>query len=500
MKPFILVFLLVVFPLFFIKDIHLINTDLGRHLKNGEYLIEKGVIVTDNFYSFSHPEYKTINHHWLAGGIFYLIYKYLSFNGLTIIYALLASMSLLPLILYFYKKEAANFFLLAVLLTTPLLATRAEIRPEIFSYVFATTLWFLCQTIYDGRSKTLWVLPAIFLLQAIWVNVHIFFVFGLVVSGCFAASALATKNKNSKKLAAVFLLSIAATFINPYGISGALYPLNILKEYGYMIAENQPIFFMQKRFPSFVYLHAEIYLLAMLLSLICIKRQMIRQILPTAAIIFIAGILAFRYIRAIPMYGYFFIAYASLLFENPTTGAGLKNYNKYITAASSFVLLLSLLPSIYFSPFDGRFGVGYNTKEQASSEFIVKNNIQGPIFNNYDIGGYLIFNLFPRHRVFVDNRPEAYPVDFFTRTYIPMQEDENIWKEADNRYKFNAIYFYRHDITPWAQPFLIRRLNGPGWTPVFVDDFTIVLLKNNAQNAEVISKYRLPPKLFKITR
>jgi len=58
--------------------------------------------------------------------------------------------------------------------------------------------------------------------------------------------------------------------------------------------------------------------------------------------------------------------------------------------------------------------------------FFKENNLQGPIFNNYDIGGYLIFNLFPQEKVFVDNRPETYSSEFFQEDYIPMQEDYDI--------------------------------------------------------------------------
>ncbi len=132
-----------------------------------------------------------------------------------------------------------------------------------------------------------------------------------------------------------------------------------------------------------------------------------------------------------------------------------------------------------------------------SAEFFKKNNMEGPIFNNYDIGGYLIYHLFPKERVFVDNRPEAYPSSFFKDIYVPMQEDEAVWKKMDQRYQFNAIYFYRHDMTPWAQPFLIRRIQDPGWAPVFVDDYTLILLKRNEKNAFGIRLYELPQRLFK---
>src|SRR3989344_7654629 len=119
-------------------------------------------------------------------------------------------------------------------------------------------------------------------------------------------------------------------------------------------------------------------------------------------------------------------------------------------------------------------GIGLAKSVEGAGEFLKTNRVPGPVFNNYDIGGYLIFNLYPKERVFVDNRPEAYAVSFFGNTYIPAQEDDNKWKEIDERYKFNAIYFYRLDATPWAPPFLVKRIKDPKWVPVYVDNYVLI--------------------------
>ena len=50
---------------------------------------------------------------------------------------------------------------------------------------------------------------------------------------------------------------------------------------------------------------------------------------------------------------------------------------------------------------------------QGSAKFFQNEGLKGPVFNNFDVGSYLIFYLFPEERPFVDNRPEAYPVEFF---------------------------------------------------------------------------------------
>src|SRR5580692_5429197 len=76
------------------QHIDLTNTDLGRHLKNGETIVAgsrahaSGVLHT-NFYSYAAADYPFVNHHWLAGVIFFLVWKLGSFDGLTLFYSLL---------------------------------------------------------------------------------------------------------------------------------------------------------------------------------------------------------------------------------------------------------------------------------------------------------------------------------------------------------------------------------------------------------------------------
>jgi hypothetical protein len=145
-------------------------------------------------------------------------------------------------------------------------------------------------------------------------------------------------------------------------------------------------------------------------------------------------------------------------------------------------------------------GLGLRGGDSAAADFIRASGLDGPIFNDYDIGGYLIFHLFPRERVFVDNRPEAYSGGFFEKVYVPMQEDDRVWSEQLRRFDFNAIVFSWHDVTPWGQAFLIRRVQDPAWAPVFVDDRVLVLARRNEKNRALIARFEIPPSSFRIVK
>ena len=156
------------------------------------------------------------------------------------------------------------------------------------------------------------------------------------------------------------------------------------------------------------------------------------------------------------------------------------------------ILIFTLTAAIHRQTIFNRgnsFGVGLLKGNNAAAEFFKANQIKGPIFNNYDIGGYLIYHLYPQEKVFVDNRPEAYPSEFFEDVYIPMQENEAVWQAQDDLHQFNAIFFSHRDATPWGQKFLVTLVDDPNWAPVFVDQFAIIFLKRNNHNEEISKKY-----------
>jgi hypothetical protein len=145
------------------------------------------------------------------------------------------------------------------------------------------------------------------------------------------------------------------------------------------------------------------------------------------------------------------------------------------------------------------FGFGLADNQNNAVSFFKENGLRGPIFNNYDIGGYLIYYLFPQEKVFVDNRPETYPSEFFQEVYIPMQEDKGVWLEKSKEYGLNTIVFYWHDATPWGQQFLIARVQDEEWAPVFVDERIIIFLKRNDLNKEVIDMFEISEDVFLVS-
>ena len=471
--------------LFFLvsQKINLTTSDLGRHLMNGQLLwgADFFQLLTSNFYSYSHPDFTFINHHWLTGVVLHFIYSMIGFPGLVVTHSLLLVLSLG---LMRNRKYPRLSFCIS-LSVIPLIAFRGEVRPEDFSCVFLG-LFFLLQ----NNKKARYFFP---LFMILWVNLHVYFILGFVIL-FFQGLELWSHEKQAelKRHLVTALLCCVAVFCNPIGYKLVFYPLNIFNDFGYMVLEIQSTWFC---FQRGIY-RPEIILFWILFTgfmgsvslqtvSVGLRKLPWGRIGPT----FFVGVLAGLAVRNMAMFGILLAGAWPALgmnFQSPRS-------QKFLIALSS--LTLSCMVWIKWDFITQHFGFGLNTSLK-SVEFFKANGLRGPVLNNYDIGGYLIFNLFPAEKVFVDNRPEAYPSEFFKKIYQPMQEDEIQWQKQLDHFKFNVIFFYRLDQTPWAQPFLFRRTQDPDWTPIYVDDESLILVRNTEQNAREIRRHALPREIF----
>ena len=172
LKILIVVLILVFYSLGLIHQINLTADDLGRHLKNGEIIWQSKNIPQTNFYSYTYPNEPFLNHHWLAGLIFYFIFNLAGFNGLIILKTILL---LTAFLIVFYIASKKGSFWLAAIFSLPIifiLNERTDVRPEIFSYfLIALFLYFLLFYGPKPGLKIFWLVP----LQLFWVNTHIYF-------------------------------------------------------------------------------------------------------------------------------------------------------------------------------------------------------------------------------------------------------------------------------------------------------------------------------------
>lgn len=476
----------------FLHPVSAFTQDLGRHLLMGEIISDTHSVPKTNLLSYTYPNFPFINHHYLSEVLFYIITQIVGINGLLIFMTVIVVSAWCIVFGYAVKKThilpvaILSFFYLKVLFE------RTDIRPEMFGFFF---LSIFIVHLYRYREKfSPWILLLI-PLELFWVQLHISFIIGIVVMGLFVCDNFILHRKNlnntsTKFLIFTFLASTLLTLLNPNGVSGALYPFHIFQNYGYTIEENQNIFFLESIFfkPTIPYFKLSVLFLFVALIASLKKTKPIDWFL---AITF--TVLAASAVRNFPLFVFATFIPAATAFNEvlrwirsqlpPST------FLKYTSIVTPLIMIFIFLWNIPSVTAMRGFGMGVRTGAEKAADFYLAQKLHGPVFNNFDIGSYLESRIYPSQKVFIDGRPEAYPVSFFKDVYIPMQQDPKIFLREEKRYNFSTIFFSHTDQTPWASEFLLAISQNKSWIPVYLDHDVIIFVKNTKQNETVITLF-----------
>jgi hypothetical protein len=321
----------------------------------------------------------------------------------------------------------------------------------------------------------LWLLPV---LEVFWVNLHLGFILGPIFFAAFLAW------ERSRRLLVVFALTAAATLLNPSGLAGAIYPLMFWRNYSVPVLENFSVPQALRAGLRNDFVAPMLALIVMLLSfaLPAIRRK--RFPWPLAALATITGALGFFSIRNLPVMGLVAIA---------TIGINLGRVSLRRAGAATAVVVVILAGASYgvrrLALRSAGIGLGPPPDARMAAEFLASSNLQGPLFNSYDTGGYLIQYAFPRFRVFIDSRPEAYPSDFIKEKFLGALADEERWLRLVEEYRFDAIFFSVRSIPD--RNFIARRLVDPAWANVFFQNDIFILARRTAGNESLIRRYEI---------
>mgnify|MGYP001571044844 CR=1 FL=1 len=444
-----------------------LNQDLGRHIKLGEIITQIREVPKTNLFSYTNPDFPFINTHWLFGVLMYGASQTIGLQMVLVLKIIIFLVSVL-LVIKIIPKENQALLLPVGFIILHVLRERLELRPEIFSFLFTASTYYILERYLKQPSKLIYLLP---LVQLLWINTHIYFFVGLVLQAIFIIT-----HRKLKLLWLIFGLSLLISLINPNGLNGLLFPLNVNTNYGYTIVENQTMFLLESinfRDPNFLFVKLSAGLIIISLALAFASRKFELKNILLASV----GLgLAFLNVRSFP-----YLVFISL----PAVLANFPNFKfKGVIKTLTLITIPFLILESYFylngdyyrfNDQPARVGLEFRESGKEALNFIITKDLPQPLFNNFDIGSYIIYRGFPKYTVFVDGRPEAYPAQFFTGIYIPAQSDYKNFKEVEKIYGFKTIIFSHTDQTPWGRTFLQAVIKDEAWKLVYIDDFMIVL-------------------------
>jgi tetratricopeptide (TPR) repeat protein len=129
---------------------------------------------------------------------------------------------------------------------------------------------------------------------------------------------------------------------------------------------------------------------------------------------------------------------------------------------------------------------------QGAAEFVDRENLPGNIFNSYNIGGYLVWKLGPKYRDYIDGRavpfgPEAIPHE---ERLLGISVDSPEWQQEADRYNINTVILPT-GLGEIAYEQIADLCYSEKWTPVYLDDLAIVLVRRIAENQELINRLQV---------
>ena len=206
------------------------DTDFWWHLREGDSIRRTGTLPVGDTFTFGAEGHPWIDLHWTFQVLLSLGYELGGVPLLTLAKCAITCLSLLLLLTARRRDWPVEVMLLAWIPALIVLAGRMYVRPETISLLYLSAYLAVLFRI-DERPWLAFLLPVV---QVLWVNVQGLFILGPILLGCALIDAAVRPGAFSKArkgwwrkiLAATALVGLAC-FLNPYGIRGALFPLQL---------------------------------------------------------------------------------------------------------------------------------------------------------------------------------------------------------------------------------------------------------------------------------
>jgi hypothetical protein len=128
-----------------------------------------------------------------------------------------------------------------------------------------------------------------------------------------------------------------------------------------------------------------------------------------------------------------------------------------------------------------RFKIARHALPVEATNFVLRHNLSGKMFNDYNFGGYLLWKAWPEHKVFVDGRLEVYGQDRTLDNYLKTSAGEKGWDRVLKGYGIDFCVVR-------ADRMIARVLSdSPDWELVYFD-----------YNAAIFVRKGTHPNLFRL--
>lgn len=407
--PALLAMVLVVMNFEFVKLLRL-DPDTWWHIKYGDAILRTGHWPTVDAWSFTVHGMPRVAYEWGGEVLIALAYRLGGFQGMDVLLIVLTSVIVLLLFYFVWMRcENSKAAFLGTLFMLPVAVLCFTLRPQLLGYIFLLITLICLERFRQGKQKSLWLLPPLFL---VWVNTHGSFTLGFFVIGIYWLSGLVEFSSGGLHsfrwtldqrihLELVTLLSVIVLPLTPYGTRLATIPLNVAASLPLNFANIQE---WQQLNMTFWESKLLLLLLLALIAALVAFRPSYR--LEELALFLLVSYLTFIHIRFAILYAILFAPLAASILARWVPSYD-PNADKPIV--NLVLILAAIIVCLHSFPKEKRLGENIAKSYPVQAvQYLQQHRIPGHMFNDYGFGGYLVWALAPEQKVFIDGRGDVY--------------------------------------------------------------------------------------------
>jgi tetratricopeptide (TPR) repeat protein len=509
-----LLFLIIALCAFALGMKQLREPDIWWQLLSGRWMIEHGAITHSDVFSYTMTGKPWINVKWLYEILIATLEKGLGPESVLLLQAIvnvviigLLYKTLNAFSKYHNKSYSTFSTAIAILLFLAVDEYRMAGRPEMISHLMCTLfLYILWRNPAMEWKKIWWLIP----LQCLWANMHEGYPVGIVIIGATVAggviSYLLNREKSTLQFASrsaiLLTVCILVILLNPNGIVLWKQPFEIYRQvwankyttelYSYQDAQYWTI---QAKWHITILILVIAYWTVQLIT--AFRNKQLKQFFSPLVTVYLLLIVLFAYLsltanRNIPFAQIVLLPTVPIAlvwlwqkFKLSSIGI-LKTIEKQAILIALFISVVfygCIVSNKYYqytsSPNKYGIHVSMLHNPTGAADFIKQHKLQGPVFSDYFVSSYLLWQCYPQFKSYIDLRDlDVFPVSFFD-DYFKLYELPEKFDEINNKYGFNYIVIS----TSQLQSLQMKLYWGEGYNLIYVDPVAAIFLKQNDANA-----------------
>lgn len=492
----------------YVRQRLLFDADTFWLLTTGQHIFLEGIPATD-IYSYTNPNLAWVVYQWLFEVFLYLSY---ALGGwFTVGNFLILLFSTTSFFLYtLLRRNNVNSIFCLIAVSVFIVATHVSwyARPASLTYLLIVLTLLIFNLTETKNEKYILLMP---LIMVFWANAHLGFTSGIILLAIYFGYNLLSytlfkiegKNQLVKYSMLALVLSVLATFINPYGLELYYYMTSLAS------SDTMNSVIKELLSPDFHQSHTKPVLYLMIANITLIPFS--RNVKPLYVFLTALSLIMFLlFVRNLPFYSIFGSILLALQLQNLQNDIlDIPNVSRIIAYPAQWLKKIEDIEweNVLRTPKPINFPVSpviilvflltaallqqnnwLQSKYLFTTEFVDKYPVQaykfvsrykppGNFYTRPKWGSYAIYKLYPEYKVFIDTRFDMYGETFFDFNHKILGTAKG-WLESLESYDVNWIVIER-------DAFIARSLEADfskRWFLVYEDKYTKLFMKDTPEN------------------